>query len=75
MSTRSTGIAGTPMNTFIYQTSQDNYIYGWSVITQQLVTKMRGHTKQVRNLRGYTASDGNFILISCAYDGTVRLWR
>eukprot|EP01134_Creolimax_fragrantissima_P007904 CFRG7904T1 len=64
-----------PNECFIYQTSQDNCIYGWSVITQQLVTKLPGHTKQVRNLSGYTASDGNFILISCAYDGTVRLWQ
>ncbi|KNC78890.1 hypothetical protein SARC_08694, partial [Sphaeroforma arctica JP610] len=64
-----------PSSRFIYQTSQDYKIYGWNVQTQQIVVTLEGHTKQVRNLSGYTSADGCFILVSCAYDSTIRLWK
>lgn len=56
---------------YVYCTSQDNLVYGWSVHNERVVTTLQGHDKAVR---GLASSQSTELLASCSYDRTVKLW-
>lgn len=57
---------------YIYGTSQDFSICVWEVRSQRLVHRLTGHTATVRNLH-FCEELG--ILVSCGFDGTIKLWK
>lgn len=57
---------------YIYGTSQDFSICVWEIRTQKLVAHLQGHTATVRNLH-FCEELG--VLVSCGFDGTIKLWK
>lgn len=56
---------------YVYCTSQDNLLYGWSVHNERVVCQLSGHTKSVRCMSASATSE---LLATCSYDKTVKLW-
>ncbi|XP_064383453.1 WD repeat-containing protein 5B-like [Halichondria panicea] len=61
-----------PSGRYIYGTSQDKSIVVWEIKSQSIVTRLIGHTGVVRDVQ--FCSELN-ILISCGFDGSIRMWR
>lgn len=51
--------------------SEDHKIYLWDMVSNQVVQKLTGHMGAVSGLVCHPEED---ILLSCASDGTIRLW-
>lgn len=65
-------VAFDPNRSNAYCTSARNDIIGWDVGSQRLVATLRGHTKTLRCMDVHSTKP---MLVSGAYDRTVRLWH
>lgn len=60
-----------PNLTNAYATSVDNTVVGWDIGSQRIITRLKGHTKMIRNLHVHPAKN---MLVTGGYDKTVRIW-
>ena len=60
-----------PSGKYIYGTSQNNIIFTWDVLTEEVKYRLYGHTGYPRDLSYHPTKE---VLFTCSYDKTLRIW-
>ncbi|OAL51114.1 mitogen-activated protein kinase organizer 1 [Pyrenochaeta sp. DS3sAY3a] len=59
-------------NNYFVSTGGDKTVFLWDVTTAQTIRRWTGHVKRVN--RGVFGGDGDSVIVTGSYDGTVKIW-